>query len=144
MNDFTATHEQIAQAQAERAHWQAMMQAAERRLHLDHYTDGDTLCGHRATADAQRAADEAAGGLVALACGAQPATACPHCDWPVAECHCEPKPVLRDPCSVCGEGEAVRHVPSDRTEDAVAGYCVACYARISEYVLGLQLAERGE
>jgi hypothetical protein len=34
-----------------------------------HYQAGDTLLGHRTTADAQYAADEAAGGLVMLALG---------------------------------------------------------------------------
>ena len=54
-------------AAARTAH-QAAVQAA--RAHYEHHTStGTVLLGNRALADAQRAADEADGGLVARICG---------------------------------------------------------------------------
>lgn len=69
-------------------------------------------------------------------------TSCVHCDWPLSACHCEPAPVLHNPCSVCGDTEATAF--EEGTYGDVYGYCRSCLAEIAEYNLGLMLAERGE
>ena len=125
MNDYPTHQDEIAERHAHDAHYQAMMAASARQVRqavpdrTAYYVSENVLCGHRATADVQRAADEAAGGLVALACGGeQPSRTprlatetevlCPHCDWARSECHCEPEPTLRTPCEICRIREATR------------------------------------
>ena len=77
LDDFPADDNGYAQWEAARAvemtematRWEQHLLRADCQYYARTHADTTVLLGHKSTADAQRALDDAAGGFAAMACG---------------------------------------------------------------------------